>query len=189
MSLTAVVSWTIALWPVAEMAFGLRHRAHGAGAQTRDRGTLGLLWIVITLSVTAAIFAQRVPAGRIPIPERAAALAALGLIVPGLALRIASIMTLGRFFTVDVAVHAGHRVVREGPYRWLRHPSYAGALLALLGMALLSRNAISAMVLMLPITMALLTRIRIEEQALREALGTEYEQYCRRTRRLLPGVY
>ena len=57
-------------------------------------------------------------------------------------------MTLGRFFTYDVTIQPGHRVVTSGPYRWVRHPSYTGGLLGLLGLgvALGSGAAVLALV-------------------------------------------
>ena len=61
----------------------------------------------------------------------------------GLMLRWYSIIYLGRFFTVNVAIHSGHEIIDTGPYRYIRHPSYTGALLAFLGLALTLANWVS----------------------------------------------
>jgi len=111
------------------------------------------------------------------------------LLIGGVAVRWLAIRTLGRFFTVDVAVHREHRVVQSGLYRYVRHPSYTGVLVAMLGAGLAFGNWLSLAALMLPLTLSLLYRIRVEEAVLLEALGEEYREYCGRTKRLIPGVY
>jgi hypothetical protein len=75
-------------------------------------------------------------------------------VAAGIALRWYSIWYLGRFFTVDVAIAAGHRLIDTGPYRRIRHPAYTGELLAFLGLGLLFHNALSLVVLAAPITLA-----------------------------------
>jgi protein-S-isoprenylcysteine O-methyltransferase len=111
------------------------------------------------------------------------------LFVTGILLRWYSIIHLGRFFTVDVAISAEHRVIDSGPYRFVRHPSYTGALIAFIGVGLYVRNWISLLLLILPITAAFLWRIRIEEQALIAGLGEDYRRYAARTKRLIPFLY
>lgn len=110
----------------------------------------------------------------------------MGLLVAGGALRWVAIISLGRFFTVDVAVHRDHRVITNGPYRYVRHPSYTGALLQVLGLAMGLASWVSALVLIVPIGATLAYRIFVEEQALRQSLGTEYDDYCKVTPRLIP---
>jgi protein-S-isoprenylcysteine O-methyltransferase len=104
-------------------------------------------------------------------------------------LRWYSIFFLGRFFTVDVAVAADQHVIDTGPYRFIRHPSYTGVLLAFLGLALCFGNAATLFMLVVPTTAVFLYRIRIEEAALQSGLGEPYKQYMQRTKRLLPFVY
>ena len=58
------------------------------------------------------------------------------LFVAGLILRWWAIITLGRFFTVDVTIEKDHELVERGPFRIVRHPSYTGVLLAFVGLAL-----------------------------------------------------
>jgi protein-S-isoprenylcysteine O-methyltransferase Ste14 len=95
-----------------------------------------LLFGAIGVGVFVAI-APRMSAAapRLPIPGSPPVLLACGLValIAGIGLRWYSIRSLGRFFTMNVAVQAGHRVVRTGPYRWVRHPSYTGLLLACAG--------------------------------------------------------
>lgn len=104
-------------------------------------------------------------------------------------LRWYSIIHLGRFFTVNVAIAADHQLVDTGPDRFVRHPSYTGALLAFIGFTMVMRNWASVLVISLPIALAFLYRINVEERALVQALGERYRAYIKRTKRLIPFVY
>jgi protein-S-isoprenylcysteine O-methyltransferase len=159
------------------------------GSVSRDRGSLGLLWSVILVCVALAnVFLVLVPQAGSAFLHAIRCLG-VALVVAGLSLRWYSIIHLGRYFTVNVAVAAGQRVVDSGPYRLVRHPSYSGSLIAFLGLGICSENYLSLLVLMLPVTLAFLRRISIEEAALNEALGSDYKAYTARTRRLIPWIY
>ncbi len=114
---------------------------------------------------------------------------ALVLLLGGLALRWAAILTLDRLFTVDVAIQSDHMVVQNGLYRFIRHPSYTGLLLAFLGVGVYFANWLSMLVLMLPITLVVINRVVKEERTLLAALGADYAAYCARTRRFIPGLF
>ena len=159
----------------------------GKGAADADRGSLALIWVVILASVLAALTLAlpQLTLGPAGICRAAgAAVFAAGIIV-----RWYAILALGRFFTVNVAIASDHRVVEAGPYRLLRHPSYAGALLAFLGLGICLDNWASLAVLMVPTSVVFLWRMRIEEDALLETFGERYRDYMRRTRRLIPFIY
>jgi protein-S-isoprenylcysteine O-methyltransferase len=107
----------------------------------------------------------------------------------GLALRWYSIIHLGRFFTVNVAIANDHRLIDSGPYHFVRHPSYAGNLLAVAGFSLSFQNWASILLIFVPCCAVILWRIHIEEEALLGALGEQYRGYMRRTKRLIPLIY
>ena len=100
-----------------------------------------------------------------------------------------AIITLGRFFTVDVTIEKDHELVERGPFRMVRHPSYTGVLLAFVGLALTLDNWAALLVILLPIGVAFIHRMNVEEKALSGALGSQYTNYMRRTKRLVPFVY
>ncbi len=104
----------------------------------------------------------------------------------GVALRRAAIRALGRFYSHHVARQAGHRVVTGGPYRTVRHPAYAGMLLANLGVTAFFPGPVTVPALVL-LAAAVAGRIRAEERALRDVPG--YARYAAATPRLLPGVW
>ena len=74
-------------------------------------------------------------------------------------------------------------------YRYVRHPAYGGLLLIFVGLGLSLDNWLSLLVIMIPIVAAVLYRMHVEENALREILGREYAEYCAVTKRLVPRVY
>jgi len=111
------------------------------------------------------------------------------LFLVGLALRWYSIGYLGRFFTVDVSISSEHKLIDSGPYRYVRHPSYTGALLIFIGLGFCFGNWLSILFLTVPIMAAFLWRIRVEEHALIHGLGEKYRAYMERSKRLIPFFY
>jgi protein-S-isoprenylcysteine O-methyltransferase len=107
----------------------------------------------------------------------------------GAALRGWSIVTLGRSFSLTLQTHAGQRVIEHGPYRFVRHPSYLGGELALLGLGLALGSWVSAVALAAPMIWAHARRIRAEEQMMAGSFGEAWKAYCSRTWALLPFVY
>jgi len=176
-----------AFWVVSEIALAALRRS-GSGATRKDAGSLVILNTVIYASVALGMFLGMTGRGRVSLPAPALWLG-LGAIVAGLAVRWWAVLTLRRFFTVDVAIHADHRLVEGGPYRFVRHPAYVGMLISFAGLALCASSWVSALVILVPIAAALLYRIRVEERALLGAFPSEYREYAARTARLLPGVY
>jgi protein-S-isoprenylcysteine O-methyltransferase len=172
---------------LSEAGLGLLKRSRDDSVDADD-SSLRVLWITIMLAMTAGILAStRVPAAAIT--NRAVFWAGCMLFALGLALRWYSIVYLGRFFTVNVAIHSGHEVIDTGPYRFVRHPSYTGALLAFLGLALCLANWWSLVLIMVPVFWAFARRMSVEESALANALGAPYVQYMGRTKRLAPFIY
>lgn len=177
-----------ALWVASEVVLGIRRRS-ASGDDRQDARSLRLLWIGICMSITAAAFAQRFAAFRMPFAPAATLTTGVATILAGIALRWAAILTLGRYFTVDVAIRDGHKIVDHGMYATLRHPSYSGALLSFLGLGIAYRNWLSLALIVVGTFAALSYRIAIEERALRSFFGEAYDAYARRTKRLIPGVY
>ena len=119
------------------------------------------------------------------------ALFALGIaLIPlGVGLRWYSIRVLGRYFTRDVAVSADQRVVERGPYRYLRHPSYTGTFVTMLGVGLATGNWASLICLLACVFAGHYYRVRVEESALVHMLGQPYLEYMHRTKRFVPLVF
>ena len=177
------------IYLVSEILLTLTRRSRSKTGTKQDRSTLGMIWLVIAVSITAGVFvAQSFPAAALR-HGRMFASAAVVLFVAGLILRWWAIITLGRFFTVDVTIEKDHELVERGPFRIVRHPSYAGVLLAFVGLGLSLRNWAALLVILLPIGAAFIHRINVEEDALSRALGPRYANYIKRRKRLVPFLY
>ena len=123
-------------------------------------------------------------------PEATAFVIGMIVLLAGIALRVWSFFALGRYFTHSVQVSAGQPVVSHGPYRLVRHPGYAGGLLAWIGIGLTSANwAGLAAVTLLPLIIVS-WRIRLEEDALLATLDDDrYRRYAAQHKRLIPRVW
>lgn len=110
------------------------------------------------------------------------------LFAAGGALRLWPVFVLGPRFSGLVAIQSGHRLVTGGVYGVIRHPSYLGLMVNALGWALAFRSGVGVLLAALLVP-PLLARIGAEERLLRSQFGGEYDAYCRRTVRLLPGLY
>jgi protein-S-isoprenylcysteine O-methyltransferase len=111
-----------------------------------------------------------------------------GLALVGIAVRLASIAVLGPFFTATVHVSEAHQLVTRGPYRWIRHPSYLGAYLAIVGVPIGFGAWGSALVAAVVMSAVYGRRIRLEERALEGKFGPTYAAYRARTWSGVPGV-
>jgi protein-S-isoprenylcysteine O-methyltransferase Ste14 len=88
-----------------------------------------------------------------------------------------------------VTILSDHQLIQHGLYVHVRHPAYLGALTGFLGVGLGMCNGLSLLIVFVPILGAFLYRIRVEENALQQRFGPEYEAYCRSTKRLVPWLY
>jgi protein-S-isoprenylcysteine O-methyltransferase Ste14 len=190
MNLARIVQFAGLLWLLSEVALILRTRRRDPGFLRRDRGSRVLLWCVSGAGVAAGTAVSRFcGTTRIGIPEPCLMGISLALIAAGVVIRWTAILTLGSLFNTRVVVQQDHRLVRTGLYRWVRHPSYSGLLLVFLGLGLSFGNWLSVAVIVVPFFAVLLYRIQVEESSLLEALGQDYAEYCKTTKRLLPGIF
>jgi protein-S-isoprenylcysteine O-methyltransferase Ste14 len=110
------------------------------------------------------------------------------LFAAGGALRMWPVFVLGRRFSGLVAIQPGHTLVTGGVYSVIRHPSYLGLFVNSLGWGLAFRSGVGVLLTVLTLV-PLLARIRAEERLLRSQFSAEYDAYCARTSRLIPGLY
>jgi protein-S-isoprenylcysteine O-methyltransferase Ste14 len=173
---------TFGVWAVGELVLQVRNQAPGEPDPSRLAMLAGSVGGVTLAFVLAGH-------GELPGPGWLPVILGLSVAWLGMAVRAWSVRALGEFFTVDVTVAADQRVIDDGPYALVRHPSYTGMLMAILGfgIALDSWGAVAA-ALFLPLA-AVVIRIRHEETMLRRELGEPYEAYAKRTARLVPGIW
>lgn len=153
----------------------------------KDKGSLILLWITITICFTLGfIFANWRVWG---FNEYVIYGFGIAIVLLGFIIRWASILQLNKAFTVDVAIGNEHKLKTDGIYSAIRHPSYFGLLMIMLGFSISMNSLVSVTVVLFPMFMVLHYRIVVEEKLLIDEFGKEYTAYHARTKRLIPWVY
>lgn len=164
-------------------------RGFGEGEQlvARQRLTIRFLQLAPLLLVVLCPYLDR---RGIVVLGAEAFLRPLGLVLTaaGFFLMNWSVAALGRHFSVDVTIQAGHQLITSGPYRHIRHPRYLGILVFFAGIAFVYRCWLGLGVTLLTLVV-LLWRIRDEEALMAQQFGAEWEAYCERSSFLLPGIY
>ena len=177
---------TAVIWVLLELRQGFRHRREGVKASW---GSEIVFRLAVAAGALGAIALSRVAPSAAIRPAAIAAWIGLGLLWCGIALRFWSFRTLGRYFTFIVQTSGDQPVITTGPYRVIRHPSYAGILLAVMGLGLFIGNWLSLAGLTLALACGLVFRIRVEERALLQNLGDDYRNYAATHKRLVPFIW
>jgi len=178
----------IVCWLVFELVMRIRQGSRAQGPAARDPSAYVLLPCLVAAVAAAQVLGRN---GHLLWPGGVVwpVVAGLVLMVAGIALRAWSIATLGRFFQYQIKVQPGHQVVTNGPYRYVRHPSYTGIALVLVGIGLASGDVWSLVAVVLLGGIGLAVRIRAEERQLKQAFGADYDRFAASRKRLVPGVW
>ena len=185
--MSPVADLTLAAWALVEVGVRVREAVHGKGRAARDRGTRVLIAMTLGAAIAAALAARSgAPELRMPAPLRMVGVFVMWF---GLALRVWAIAALGSEFRTTVEVEPDQVVVSSGPYRWIRHPSYAGLLLIIAGLGAALGNWLSlAACVVLPVP-AVVWRIHVEEVELNRVLGQAYRAYTSQRARVIPRLW
>lgn len=111
------------------------------------------------------------------------------LTIVGIFIRIYSVWTLRKYFTLNVQVATEQNIVKTGPYKYIRHPAYTGSIITLLGIAVSFRSPLSIIATVIIIAVVYGYRIKVEEKALEKSFGFSYEDYEKQTWRLIPHIW
>jgi protein-S-isoprenylcysteine O-methyltransferase Ste14 len=168
------------------VALAVRHRSLRARGPSLRREGGPAAWLPYFLPVPYLVAALR-PPPEIAVPEPAR-WAGLAVVVLGAAFSAWAALTLGRHFDVEVELHAGHEVVRRGPYAVVRHPVYSGLALHLLGACVATGNLVLLAGTLLVALPAFYLRAAVEERLLRDGLGPAYAAYAREVGMLVPFI-
>ena len=186
-----MIFWNVILWGwiASEILILIVTRTRRGGGTVSDRGSLLTLWAVICVSLSIGSWIGETQPHTIFGGAQWVPTASLWLLAAGLVIRWIAIATLGKSFSVNVAIRINQTVHKTGLFRIVRHPSYTGLLMIFAAIGLRTQNWLGLAAVLLPTTAALLYRIHVEEAALGAAFGSEYEEYSRVTKRLVPGIY
>jgi len=175
------------VWIVSEIILG--RVAKAAPGNNRDQSSLTIIWITIIVSISAGVMLKVFLIGSIIFYPEFVHLIGIILIAIGLLIRWIAIISLRKYFTVDVSVKDDQQLIKTGLYKVVRHPSYTGSLLSFLGLGIAFVNWLTIAIIFIPILFAFLNRISVEENVLTERFGEEYTSYCNETKKLIPGIY
>ncbi len=154
-----------------------------------DEGTVRRIGVAFGIAGGAFVLSPALDATDVVTLPGAIQWMGVAIAIVGIGLRFWSAAVLGRFYTRTVALASEHRLVRAGPYRFVRHPGYAGVICLWIGAGLAGGSAVATAAIALAMLMAYRSRIRAEERFLHDVFGDEYVAYARTTWRLVPFVY
>jgi protein-S-isoprenylcysteine O-methyltransferase Ste14 len=176
------------LFLVSELSLLIFRRSKDqSNTRRKDKKSLLLFWITIPTCITLGFFAaDYYPWHRI---NYIAAITGYLLIGFGSVVRWVSIIQLRKAFTVDVAVNNDQKLITTGLYKKIRHPSYTGMILIIIGLAIAMNSWVSALIVIIPISLVLIYRINVEEKLLADVFGEKYKAYKSITYRIIPGLY
>jgi Putative protein-S-isoprenylcysteine methyltransferase len=171
------------VWILSEIINTLISRKNSQ-TTNKDKGSswviIAVFWSVLFIAFTLRGFGIGIFGGNLQY-------AGLVLLAVGTILRQWSIWVLGKHFTGQVQVRKNAKLVTNGPYSYIRHPSYTGGMLSLIGITLAVGTWFGALIAFILSLIAFQYRIHIEEEALQEVFGSEYEEYRNKTYKLFPG--
>jgi len=165
------------------------YREHGSVNKKTDNNTRRINVLAVFIAIGIGIIFSNVDIFAIGGPSNSRFFIGSIIIWLGLTLRFWAVQTLGKYFRTTVMIQKDHTVIESGPYKILRHPSYTGDLLAIIGVGIGMDNWIGLILMLLISLWAFHKRIVVEEQTLVQSLGCGYCDYMKRTKRLIPFIY
>ena len=159
--------------------------------QSRSEGpsriAVWIVWLAWWLLLTHG-FGMEILSVRFVPKTTIASYAGLAITVAGLALSVWARIQIGRNWSGLIQVKEGHQLMHTGSYAIVRHPIYSGFMLATLGTAI-AFGEISGLLAFVMILAAWGYKSRLEETAMIEHFGPEYETYCRKVKGLIPFIW
>lgn len=175
------------IWGIWEQRLAIRNRRTAEG-QVKDRGSFFRVYFSVPVGITVGSIFAFSGFGNLTCPIIWEVLGILAAVL-GFEIRLIAMRTLAHHFTHRVTILKDHVLIRDGLYRWIRHPSYLGQIIIMVGLGCALANGFALIVTPIFTILAVLSRISTEERALSEHFGTEYESYRRTTARLIPGIW
>lgn len=176
-------------WAAIEIAIALKTRVQFTTTAQFEYRSERLIWLVVALALIAALWLKQQHLMPLPIAMLNRQIIAIGFFVAGIALRCTAVFSLGVFFSTTVITQDSHILIEYGPYQFIRHPAYTGLLSSFFAAGIAMGDGLALLTLFCPIAYVLVQRIYIEEQWLNEHFGLAYDDYCLRTKKLIPWLY
>ncbi len=169
------------VWMLLELPIS-RRDADTEGKQTSDSATCPLYAVGQALTILSALWFSS--SWRVP---NLVHCLGISIFLLGVSYRLWAIRTLGQFYSHRVRMVANHQIVDSGPYRYTRHPAYAGMMVANAGICVYFFNYVTTLTFLLILLPSILRRIAIEEKVLFRIEG--YRVFAESRKRLFPAVW
>ncbi|HMG13356.1 MAG TPA: isoprenylcysteine carboxylmethyltransferase family protein [Gemmatimonadaceae bacterium] len=185
-----LIFWAVTIWAFLPERNIVRTGIEGGKeSDSKDSGSLQVLLGGMGIAFFLAYALAFVRAWQFP-PETRVLLYAVGIamIFFGSLLRRYCWRTLGQYFTGDVRARADQPVIRTGPYRLVRHPSYTAGMMMNIGVGVALGSWLSFAILTIGTIATYLYRVRVEERALLDTIGEPYRSYMRESKRFIPYI-
>ena len=185
MNFRPIVDVTMLAWFILEIS---RNSYRLSRRNPEDHGSSIRIFVLLAVCFIISFIFRRAGAGTVTIPDWLG-WGSIGIMVFGIAFRQYAITVLGAYFSPVIRVQEGQQLIQSGPYRYIRHPTYAGMLLAFYSAGLALGNWIILAAFVLLPTIAIVRRIKAEELMLERHFGKIYREYRLKTRALIPFLY
>lgn len=177
------VLFTTSLFVIITVELRIFSRPRLAGGFSHDRKSLLLILAGVGLSLFSLFIFPYLEIGKL---NSNFSYLGIFVMISGFILRQWSIQTLGKLFTPIISIKEDHKLIIKGPYKYVRHPSYSGLLMELLGASLAVFNWISFTLIFCFMLPTLIYRIKVEEKELTKKFGQDYVDYKSKTKMLIP---
>jgi len=171
-----------------EIFMSVRQRRKRKVVESGDRWSIWILGISIAIGYSLSFSLAASKTGRIYHWDTPFVIGSL-LVITGLIIRIASILTLKKQFTYTVTKIENHELIETGLYKYIRHTGYLGQLIIFLGIATSLSNWLSVLLMMVSVFIGYINRIMVEEKFMIQQFGQKFVDYQRRTKRLIPTIF
>lgn len=176
------------LYGLFEIYMSMRQRGKQTVIKSGDRLSIWVLVIFIAIGYSFSFGIGTTKIGRIYHWDTFFLIGAI-LVILGLIIRINSILTLKQHFTYTVTKIENHELIETGLYKNIRHPGYLGQMIIFIGIATSLSNWLSVLLMIIPVLVGYIYRIKVEERFMISQLGQKYIDYKNRTKRLIPMIY
>ena len=176
------------LYGLFEIFMSKRGKSKREISKSGDKGSIWILVLTVSVGYWLSFIIASTKVGRIyhwnALFILGSILAAIGLIV-----RVTSILKLKQHFTYTVTKINNHQLIETGLYKYIRHPGYLGQLIIFLGIATSLSNWLSVLLMMIPVSVGYINRIKVEEKFMTQQMGQKYIEYQKRTKKLIPKIF
>lgn len=189
MNIKLIITVTFSIiYGLFEIFMSMRLKSKRSVSKTGDKGSIYLLFISISVGYWLSFIIGATKIGRIYHWNTFFAIGMV-LVIIGLIIRVTSILTLKQQFTYTVTKIDNHELIETGLYKSIRHPGYLGQLIIFLGITVTLSNWLSVLLMIIPVLLGYLNRIRVEEKFMIDQMGQKYIDYQKRTKRLIPMIF